>query len=285
MSGIYAFYSKTKPRAYIGQTAQRLFSKRKYQHLYKLRTATHENAFWQSHYCKYGEDDLEFVVLVECADTSRLADLEQQQIDNHKALGFTLFNHKQATGSQVITDEMRAKIAKANTGKKASDSTRKKLSEVHKGCKLSAYAKEVAICTLRTSAEKVSVSVSVYGNGLDGEVYPSISQAAKSLGLVPGNILRVLRGERTHTKGYQFYYQDRDTPDKLTICSRLPCAVLVTGNGLVGQLFASSVEAEKTLGLPRSKLKMVLDGKRKHTGGYTAIYANTQTTQGAEGCL
>lgn len=38
-----------------------------------------------------------------------------------------------------------------------------------------------------------------------------------------------------------------------------------------GQIFNSCVEAEKTLGLPRSKIGSVLSGKRAHTGGYTFV--------------
>src|SRR3990167_1769446 len=64
-SGIYKIQSTVKPeRVYIGSALN--LSGRKSEHLSRLRKNKHHSQKLQRHYNKYGEDDLDFSVLIDC---------------------------------------------------------------------------------------------------------------------------------------------------------------------------------------------------------------------------
>ena len=79
ISGIYQIQSRAKPeRIYIGSAID--LNHRWVCHLYDLRRNKHHSPRLQNHYNKYGEDDLEFSLIITCLN-HELIEKEQEQID------------------------------------------------------------------------------------------------------------------------------------------------------------------------------------------------------------
>lgn len=113
ISGIYKIQSKTKPcKVYVGSSINT--KKRWLGHLYFLRKKEHPNIKLQNHYNKYGESDLDFLVIEPCFPEF-LIPREQYYIDKLKPS----FNICKEAGNVL--------------GVKHSKETRIKISESHKG--------------------------------------------------------------------------------------------------------------------------------------------------------
>jgi group I intron endonuclease len=130
ISGIYKIQSKIKPeRIYIGSSIDII--RRKYLHFWDLKRGSHISIKLQRHYNKYGEADLSFALLLGCAGNDLLKN-EQFFIDAFNPY----FNCCPIAGNSLgikRTDEFKLKISIANTGKKRSEETKKKMSESRKG--------------------------------------------------------------------------------------------------------------------------------------------------------
>ena len=138
MGYIYAIYSKTQPRVYIGQSIRDC---RWSEHKSKLLSDAHFNPFFQNHFNKYGLVDLEFYVLDNEIPVEYLTEREQLHIDNHDALGFTLFNAKLADPKHPASADTRLKISLSSLGRKHSVETKTRLSVANTGKTLSAETK------------------------------------------------------------------------------------------------------------------------------------------------
>lgn len=136
IGGIYKIQSIIKPeRVYIGSTKN--ISLRWSTHLSNLRHNRHANKKLQYHFDKYGIEDLEFSVLVEC-DNGKLIELEQYFIDSYKPW----FNIRVVAESNLgckFSEEVKRKISERLMGNKhtlgfcPSEETRKKQSESRRG--------------------------------------------------------------------------------------------------------------------------------------------------------
>jgi len=92
------------------------------------------------------------------------------------------------------------RISAARMGHSVSDETRKKIGIAHTG-------------KVYTEEQRFNCATKRYGRrrpfvDQNGNVYKTPSEAARKLGLRDSNIGKVLRGERTHTGGYRFSYQE-----------------------------------------------------------------------------
>jgi group I intron endonuclease len=123
ISGIYKISSKRKPqKCYIGSTKN--LKKRWQDHLINLRVGHHHSPKLQTHYNKYGKDDLIFEIITAC-DVSELLEKEQFFIDMYKPW----FNVCITAGNRLgmkHTEETKEKCRIASTGKKHSEETREK---------------------------------------------------------------------------------------------------------------------------------------------------------------
>jgi group I intron endonuclease len=82
VSGVYKIQSKTKPyRCYIGSACD--LRERQWRHFRKLRYNKHFNKKLQNHYNKYGENDLEFSVILYGCSKTELIFVEQCFIDTY----------------------------------------------------------------------------------------------------------------------------------------------------------------------------------------------------------
>ena len=159
ISGIYQIRSKIKSnKFYIGSAVN--ISARWNRHITVLRLSKHENQKLQRHYNKYGEQDLQFSILLIC-DKKDLIKIEQYFIDFYNPI----FNICKIAGSQLgikrsektkakmrgrpVSDETRKKLSNAlknnknGFGKHPSDEIRQKLREIHLGEKNHMYGKHL----------------------------------------------------------------------------------------------------------------------------------------------
>lgn len=141
-SGIYEIKSKVNQRCYIGSAVK--LKKRIMEHKKDLRGNFHANRHLQRHFNKYSMADLQFTIIEFCTK-ELLIEREQYWIDQIKPK----FNICKIAGSSLgttRTEEQKDKMRGANNpmfgvrrigkdspgyGRKASDATKKKMSESH----------------------------------------------------------------------------------------------------------------------------------------------------------
>lgn len=122
ISGIYKIQSIINPeRTYIGSAIH--ISKRWKEHLRLLKKGKHHSKKLQSHFDKYGESDLVFIIIEPCLPEF----LTIREDTYFKPLPF--FNICPKAGSPLgmrHSEEAKEKNRKANSGKKYSDEVNKK---------------------------------------------------------------------------------------------------------------------------------------------------------------
>ena len=143
-------------------------------------------------------------------------EIELQQL--HKPRACFVYGDQHAA---IVSEETRAKLSKANTGKKHSEETKKKLSQINIGKKRSeevkrkisqsAKGKKFSLETLK------KLSDAKKGVGLkpvvrcDGTVFTSITEAAIKTGLDATGIIRSAKGQRKTCGGYVWkYIEEKD---------------------------------------------------------------------------
>ena len=138
--GIYQIKNSVSGLIYIGQTREG-FWKRYNFHRWKLRTGNHDNKWLQASFNKYGEDAFEFSVLIEVNNPEDLNDLEIEEIAKARAKGHCCNIADGGDGAKGVplSEENRKRLGELNrvlnTGKKASEETKQRMSEARKGKK------------------------------------------------------------------------------------------------------------------------------------------------------
>lgn len=103
---------------YIGST--KVFNKRKYEHLWKLKNNTHPNPILQNIFNKHGKDVFIFSVIEE-VNVKNLIEIEQKYIDLYKNdKKYTLINILMVAGSSlghIMSDETKLKKSLSMIGK------------------------------------------------------------------------------------------------------------------------------------------------------------------------
>lgn len=170
ISGIYQIQSKIKPhKIYVGSAIN--MNERWHQHLNLLKRNKHGNIKLQRHHNKYGVDDLQFTLLLEC-DKCELINNEQKHIDLIKpefnickiansSLGVKrtkvtidkLSKWQKGIKKGPLDKSICLKISITNKGRKVSPETRLKISNSLKGVKL-------------TEERKLNISKSLTGRKL-----------------------------------------------------------------------------------------------------------------------
>lgn len=139
ISGIYQIQSRKKPeRIYIGSSVN-IYS-RWSGHLADLRKQKHDNPKLQSHYNKYGKNDLVFSILV-CCERHELLEAEQFYLDSKK----TYFNIAPKAGNNLgykMTPEQKEHIRLSKVGRKHDEERRKNQSILSMGEKNGFYGKK-----------------------------------------------------------------------------------------------------------------------------------------------
>ncbi|TSA56911.1 hypothetical protein D4R42_02630 [bacterium] len=139
ISGIYKIQSKIKPeRIYVGSAID--CKRRRREHLFGLRNNNHANQKLQNHFNKYGELDLVFSIIVGCSKENLIV-YEQFYIDVLNPY----FNICKTAGNSLgvkASDETKMKLSESHKGYIWSEESKQRLSESIKGRKLSERAKQ-----------------------------------------------------------------------------------------------------------------------------------------------
>lgn len=136
--GIYQIRNLINGRVYIGQTRQR-FEKRYLHHYWKLRKGTHDNPWLQKSFNKYGEDQFVFEVVEIIEDGDFINEREYLLIKSAQQ-SHTCYNIIDGGGGRggiPMSEETKRRLGELNrvlnTGKKASEETKRKMSNSRRG--------------------------------------------------------------------------------------------------------------------------------------------------------
>lgn len=138
--GIYSIKNRESGLTYIGQTREGFWKRYNY-HRWRLRTNSHDNKWLQASYNKYGEDAFEFSVLIEVDNPDELNDLEKAEIAKARERGHCCNVADGGEGAPGVkpSEENIRRLAELNriynTGKKASEETKERMSKSRKGKK------------------------------------------------------------------------------------------------------------------------------------------------------
>ena len=129
-SGVYGIKSISHPeRIYIGSAMN--IRKRWREHKMDLQKGRHHNIKIQRHYDCYGIDDLVFEVIVEC-DIDNLIKMEQVFLNLYRPW-FNILMVAESRLGMKHTEEAKAKISMAGTGKLHSNESRDKIRKANTG--------------------------------------------------------------------------------------------------------------------------------------------------------
>lgn len=225
---IYMWENTVNGKKYVGQTIRKRLDRREYEHI-RSNIRVIDKAIQ-----KYGENKFVRSIIDVAYSLDELNEKEQYWIAHYNTFNGYGYNCTTGGESFEMSEETKKKIGKANKGRKYTEEQRKKLSEARKGrtspMKGRKQSDEAKMKVSKASkgrkhSDKAKRKMSenrkdrkqilVYeydkenkctGNFI-GE-FKSMRQCAKKLELNLGNILRVLKGERNHTKGYTFEYAE-----------------------------------------------------------------------------
>lgn len=229
---IYRIYSKSNGREYIGGTKNP--HARKFLHFKSLKENNHHNAKLQSHFDKYGIDDLVFEIIEYDLDVSDLIHVEQFYMDKKKPF----FNICKIAGSVLgrkHKDSTKKKISKSLKGRKYSKERclnisigrkgkntrtlsiehKEKISKANKGRKRGRMSNEqkkkisLSLLGISKNKGKKNRNTPVY-QILKGKIineFESLDIAAKSHDTTRSNICHALRGRTKKAKGYEWKYK------------------------------------------------------------------------------
>lgn len=154
---VYRISCLPNGNCYIGSTIDR--DKRWYHHKRSLRRSNHHNLLLQRAWNKYGADAFQFEVIENVADASMLIEREAYWINELRpAFNRSLSTHAHSRGLKMgpLSEERRAKISRANTGKRHSEEERAKMRGRRVGVNLTAI--QLANLRPREKGEPLSMS-------------------------------------------------------------------------------------------------------------------------------
>ena len=172
LSGIYCIENLENGKKYIGQSAD--IKHREKTHLTKLRGNYHASSHLQNAFNKYGENSFKFTILMFC-EIKELTKWEQYFIDTSDKT--KLYNVRLECVDSNLgmkhTEETKRKLSKIVTGRKLSKETRKKISEANSGENNYNYGKHLSEETKRKLSKANSGKNSpMYGKrGKDTPMY------------------------------------------------------------------------------------------------------------------
>ena len=137
--GIYCIINIISGDAYVGQTHEN-FLRRYWHHRWKLRNNNHDNQHLQHAWNLYGEDNFDFVPIKIVDNPDLLNELEIKYINIYRELKhcYNIIDGGNCSRKGIpLSDEHKRKISEKNRinmlGRKATEETKKKMSESRKG--------------------------------------------------------------------------------------------------------------------------------------------------------
>lgn len=138
--GIYGIKNIDTGKVYVGQTRQ-TFNRRFLLHNWQLKNNVHENQYLQKSYNKYGDSKFEFFIIeiIKNKNLDILNELEIKYIKKYKSqnLSYNILNGGGGRLGISMSENAKKIIGEKNRihmlGRKASDETKRKMSESRKG--------------------------------------------------------------------------------------------------------------------------------------------------------
>lgn len=173
-----------------------------------------------------------------------------------------------------MSEEQRAKLI----GRVHSAETREKIAKAHVGKKVSLERKK-ALTDMLNESRKVRKVVDTS----TGEIFDSIEDAERKKDYKSGYLDYYLHGNNKRVNHTNIYYVDDPRltdplwTEKMKMQAEASLARSFNKKPVVclelGRQFSSAAEAARILGIVGNKITLVCQGKRKHTHGYSFIYA------------
>lgn len=130
MSGVYIITNSVDNRMYIGSAWR--FRSRFCAHLYDLKKQKHHSKHLQSFYNKYGEDSLVFSPIIFC-DKMQMKETEHFLLQYFRPKFNNTFNVFTPSLGVAMSDATKAKISNAHKGRKLSEEHKRKIGLGSKG--------------------------------------------------------------------------------------------------------------------------------------------------------
>ncbi len=201
ISCIYMIRNLDNGKIYIGQTND--YSSRVNSHLSALRRGKASNKYLQASFNKHGEDRFEFSIVEQCP-ISELDDREMYWISTYDSnnVGYNMTAGGGGIRGYHFSEEQKAKISAANTGRIVSDETKQHMRDNHadfKGANHPNYgvpwAEHVSEEGQRSFREKMSIRMRGtnnpnYGKKMSDEQKSKLSESHKEYYRKYGNPLK-----------------------------------------------------------------------------------------------
>jgi hypothetical protein len=249
---IYKITNLQNNKCYIGQSVQ-TSNVRINNHRYLLRANKHSNPYLQAAWNSYGHNSFVFEKIAFASSAEELDKLEKQLIVEHQSdnreFGYNIFSggHHQ----HGVPTEVREKIGKANRGNTHTDEQKQ-----------------------RWAIEKRKNEYPSHILSPDGKLYSvdNIRSFCKTHGIDRGNLIRVLKRDAYHVKGWKL----PDTPEELCdnryitfhTQSKLRGRKLLSPDGSVYSIDKPLTEFCREHNLQAAKIRLVLHGKQSHHRGW-----------------
>ena len=224
ITGIYMIRCKINNKIYIGRSKN--IKDRWKQHKKELRNNKHCNKNIQKDWNKYGQDNFEFNIIVECEE-DKLNELERKYINEYKSCGFgyNMTFGKDENGAEIHTEETKKKMSESHMGYNLTEETKKKMSESHMGHEVREETRKKISETkmgynhTEETKKKMSENHSDFSGSKNPQanmvicIYPDgtqtepmcIKELAKYLGLDRGTVRRVINNSEIYHPKYKRY--------------------------------------------------------------------------------
>lgn len=212
-SGVYKITQISTGKLYVGKTIME-FQERYWHHAWKLAKNIHDNKHLQSAWNKYGSDDFIFETIFISNENDDLFELEKKYIQELGAFpnGFNMTPGGEGK-SRPMSEKTKKIIGEKNRlhniGRKASDETRRKMSQTHIANREKTILKKTKNCT-REQAKAIREML------IDGKSSREIQKALDVPYKVINGILSSNTMDLGDVEGWEDYYKNRTRKKRLS---------------------------------------------------------------------
>lgn len=212
----FCVYKHTSPsgKVYIGITGQNPITRWQGGNGYK------KHPYFFKAILKYGWDNIKHEILFDSLTKEEACQKEIELISKYKS-NIPQFGYNKSSGGEcaasgvVFTTERLCKMSEAHKGKRLSEETRQKLSEALKGENAFWYGKHHSIETRKklsqTHKGKPALNKKKVLCVETGNIYESVTTAAKEIGVSLSLIVVVCKGKQKTAGGYHWKYIKEET--------------------------------------------------------------------------
>lgn len=209
--GIYGIVNISSNYIYVGQTRES-FIRRYWHHRWKLRDGSHDNQYLQNAWNLYGEDNFVFIAIESVDNATLINDLEIEYIGIYRKMNccYNLIDGGCGRSGIPLSDEHKRKIGEKNRinmlGRKASEETKRKMSEARKG----------KIIKTKTLVLDESMAFEIKTRLIGGEKASDISKDMHVDYKLINNIISNNTWAAVHVDGWDDFRSNRKTYRRLT---------------------------------------------------------------------